>query len=51
MQYAQVPVDGSVIELGHGGRVYRYHTGGSRTTPFLCDQPLTDKPPANLIGD
>ena len=45
MQYAQVPVDGSVIELGAGGRVYRYHTGGS-TTPFLCDQPLTQKPPS-----
>ena len=44
MQYTQVPVDGSVIELGAGGRVYRYHTGGS-TTPFLCDQPLTEKPP------
>jgi hypothetical protein len=47
MQYTQVPVDGSVIELGAGGRVYRYHTGGS-TTPFLCDQPLTEKPP---VGD
>ena len=45
MQYAQVPVDGSVIELGAGGRAYRYHTGGS-TTPFLCDQPLTQKPPS-----
>ena len=43
MQYTQVPVDGSVIELGTSGRVYRYHTGGS-TTPFLCDQPLTQKP-------
>ena len=45
MQYTQVPVDGSVIELGAGGRVYRYHTGGS-TTPFLCDQPLTEMPPS-----
>ena len=43
MQYTQVPVDGSVIELGVGGRVYRYHSGGS-TPPFLCDQPLTQKP-------
>jgi hypothetical protein len=43
MQYTQVPVDGSVIELGVGGRVYRYHTGGS-SPPFLCDQPLTQKP-------
>jgi hypothetical protein len=49
MQYTQVPVDGSVIELGAGGRVYRYHTGGSRT-PFLCDQPLTSKPPSGDIG-
>jgi len=50
MQYTQVPVDGSVIELGAGGRVYRYHTGGS-TPPFLCDQPLTEKPSRGDIGD
>ncbi|HEX4981117.1 MAG TPA: hypothetical protein VFV63_05440 [Ilumatobacteraceae bacterium] len=50
MQYTQVPVDGSVIELGAGGRVYRYHTGGS-TPPFLCDQPLTEKPSSGDIGD
>lgn len=40
MEYAQVPEDGSRIELVSGGRTYRYHTGGSRTTPFYCDQPL-----------
>jgi hypothetical protein len=43
MEYAQMLQDGSVIELGFGERVYRYHSGGNRT-PFLCDQPLT-KPP------
>ena len=44
MEYLQVTQEGSLIELGHGGLVYRYHTGGSRTTPFLCDQAAT-KPP------
>ena len=36
MRYAQVPSDGSVIELAVDGTIYRYHSGGSRT-PFLCE--------------
>lgn len=44
MEYLQVPQDGSLIELGHGSNVYRYHTGGDRVTPFLCDQPLASPP-------
>ncbi len=43
MEYLQALQDGSLIELGHDGKVYRYHSGGNRT-PFLCDQPLA-KPP------
>lgn len=43
MRYAQVPTDGSIIELGHAGRVYRYHTGGARG-PFQCAAPLTTAP-------
>jgi len=43
MQYAQVLQDGSLIELGYGAKVYRYHSGGDRT-PFLCDQPLAAPP-------
>lgn len=43
--YAQVLTDGSVIELGFDGSVYRYHSGGSRT-PFPCDRPLDPVPPA-----
>ena len=35
--YAQVPTDGSLIILSHGGAEYRYHTGGSVYTPFLCE--------------
>lgn len=35
MRYKQVPVDGTLIELRLAGRVYRYHSGGSRP-PFLC---------------
>ncbi|MGI9646149.1 MAG: hypothetical protein ACR2O6_12660 [Ilumatobacteraceae bacterium] len=46
MQYAQVLQDGSLIELGHGETVYRYHTGGDRVTPFLCDAPLAVAPVA-----
>ena len=36
-------VDGAVIELGSGGLVYRYHSGGERT-PFPCDRPLDPVP-------
>ncbi len=43
MAYAQVITDGSVIELGVDGAVYRYHTGGSHT-PFPCDRPLDPVP-------
>lgn len=45
MRYAQVPTDGSVIELDVDGVVYRYHTGGQEG-PFLCDDPPDDPPPA-----
>jgi hypothetical protein len=41
--YTQVMTDGSVIELGVDGLVYRYHSGGS-TTPFPCDRPLDPVP-------
>ncbi len=43
MSYTQALVDGSVIELSTGGRVYRYHSGDS-TRPFLCEQSLTLTP-------
>ena len=47
MQYAQALQDGSLIELEHAGRVYRYHTGGSRIEPFLCDPPFAVAPSGN----
>jgi hypothetical protein len=53
MFYAQVMTDGSVIELEHDGRYYRYHTGGTQG-PFICPQPLTKttRPePIDLAGD
>jgi hypothetical protein len=37
MAYAQVPTDGSLIVLLHGGSEYRYHTGGNVYVPFLCE--------------
>ena len=36
MVYIQVPQDGALIELEHAGSVYRYHSGGDQTSPFLC---------------
>ncbi len=44
MSYMQVLTDGSVIELRAAGLIYRYHSGRSRP-PFLCDRPLTPRPP------
>jgi len=48
MSYAQVPTDGSIIELEHDGQIYRYHTGGNRG-PFTCDTPLTKAPPTGDV--
>jgi hypothetical protein len=47
MRYTQVLVDGALIRLLAGGKVYEYHSGGSRG-PFLCEQPTKlkkDAPP------
>lgn len=49
MVYTQVPVDGSVIELGSDGKVHRYHTGGQQG-PFLCEQQLDKTPPTGDVG-
>ena len=43
MRYPQVPTDGSIIELEHAGRIYRYHAGGARE-PFQCATPLAKAP-------
>ena len=43
MRYPQVPVDGAIIELEHAGKVYRYHSGGTRG-PFQCATPLVTAP-------
>lgn len=45
MRYAQVPTDGSVIELTYAGAFYRYHSGGRRG-PFLCQVPVRTAPPS-----
>jgi len=37
MRYLQVPQDGALIELAVAGRSYRYHMGGNRIQPFLCE--------------
>jgi hypothetical protein len=36
--YTQVQVEGLLIRLRVGKRVYEYHSGGGRP-PFLCEQP------------
>lgn len=43
MSYAQVMVEGSLVELRHDGRIYRYHAGQD-AEPFPCDQPLPTTP-------
>jgi hypothetical protein len=43
MVYAQVPVDGTLIRLSVGGKVYEYH-GGGWTDPFLCEEVIKTKP-------
>lgn len=44
MRYAQVPQDGARVVLRVHDLLYRYHTGGPRTEPFLCEQRLPPKP-------
>lgn len=51
MAYAQVMQDGSLIELGHATKVYRYHSGGRILTPFLCNQPLAAPPVSEGAAD
>jgi hypothetical protein len=48
MAYAQVPEDGTFIELEHAGTVYPYHSGGSRPEPFLCQQSGPKNPPPTI---
>ena len=45
MRYPQVPQDGARIHLRIDDQVYRYHTGGHRTEPFLCEQHSTRQAP------
>ncbi|MFQ5613013.1 MAG: hypothetical protein ACE5H9_12865 [Anaerolineae bacterium] len=48
MVYAQVLQDGLLIRLSAGGRIYFYHSGGSRD-PFLCEQsPLVPQTPDKI---
>jgi len=46
MGYIQVQVDGLLIRLRVGGRIYEYHSGGNRG-PFLCEQPAGSAPGEN----
>jgi hypothetical protein len=43
MEYLQVQVDGTLIELEAGGERYRYHSGEMRP-PFLCERTFTAEP-------
>jgi hypothetical protein len=43
MEYLQVQVDGTLIELAAGGERYRYHSGESRP-PFLCERTFSADP-------
>ena len=53
MRYKQMLVNGSFIQLSVDGRLYNYHSGGSRS-PFLCvskDEALPEDLPGGLRGD
>ena len=43
MEYLQVQVDGTLIELEVGGKRYRYHSGETRP-PFLCERTFSADP-------
>ena len=43
MEYLQVQVDGTLIELDVGGKRYRYHSGETRP-PFLCERTFSADP-------
>ena len=45
MRYPQIPQDGARIHLKVGNQIYRYHTGGHRSEPFLCEQHSTRQGP------
>jgi hypothetical protein len=53
MQYAQVVTDGAVIELTANDTVYKYHMGGTRYRPFLCETPsgIPQKDPTGTTLD
>jgi hypothetical protein len=40
MAYKQVQVDGLLIRLESGGRIFEYHSGGGKP-PFLCEPPTS----------
>lgn len=50
MAYTQVQVDGALITLDAGGRMYAYHVGGSRD-PFLCEKRITVDSGGSIGGD
>ena len=49
-QYPQVLTPGSRIHLRVEGKVYRYHSGGSRA-PCLCETPSAEEPLPYAHGD
>lgn len=48
MKYKQVPEDGALIILQVEGKLYEYHTGGSREL-FLCEKTYKDPSPPPKI--
>jgi len=42
--YTQVQVEGLLIRLRAGKRIYPYHSGGG-TSPFLCEQAIEEESP------
>ena len=50
MRYKQIPQDGLLIKLKVEGKVYEYHSGGTRD-PFLCEQNIRVKPTVPKLDD
>lgn len=48
-QYFDRPVQGTRVHLTVDGELYRYHTGGERSEPFLCDISLKSELPIRRL--
>lgn len=48
-QYLEGPVQGARVHLSVDGTLYRYHAGGQRSEPFLCEISLKSEVPIRRL--